>query len=360
MNLEQLKERKAQLEDDVRRYKNLQGAKKVQLNSAYGALGNQWFRFYDIRLAESITFSGQLSINWIERKLNEYMNQILKTEGKDYIIASDTDSVYIDFETLVDKYFPNKSDEQIVEFLDKISKEKIQPFINKSYEELAERLNSYTNRMDMKREVIANKGIWTAKKKYILNVHDSEGVRYDTPELKMTGIETVKSSTPESCRDALEKAIGIIINGDEKSVQEYIENFREKFYKMRFEEIAFPTSITDLTKYENAAEDFPKGCPIHVRSAIIFNKMLKHHKLTKRFESIKDGEKIKYCYLKVPNPSGQYVMGVISTLPKEFGLEKYIDYDEQFAKAFLSPLNSILEKIGWNAENVASLDDFFG
>jgi len=360
--------RKKQLEKDISKYKNLQLAKKVQLNSAYGALGNQYFRFFDVRMAESITLSGQLSIRWIEARVNEYLNKLLKTEGEDYVIASDTDSLYITFDRLVKQVFAkgdgvqNLDTDRVVKFLDDVAEKKIEPFINKSYQDLADLMNAYDQKMFMKREAIADKGIWTAKKRYILNVYDNEGVRYAEPKLKMMGIETVKSSTPASCRDALKKALAIIMNSDEQSVQKYIADFREEFRTLPFEDVAFPRSVSDLTKYQLGGTELEigKGTPIHVRGSLVYNHLIKQHKLEKNYERIKDGEKIKFCYLKEPNPIRQNVLSIISTLPKQFGLENYIDYETQFEKSFLEPLNAILNVIGWSAEKKATLEAFFG
>ena len=342
---------------DISKYKNLQLAKKVQLNSAYGFLGNQYARFFDVRIAESITLSGQLSIRWIEKKLNEYLNKILNTD-KDYIIAIDTDSVYVNMGGLIDKINPKNP----VDFLDKVAKEKFEPYINKCYEELATMMNAYDQKMFMDREVIADKGIWTAKKRYVLNVHDNEGVRYTKPKLKVMGLETVKSSTPSICRDALKKALKIILTTDEETVQKYITDFKEEFNKHPFEDVAFPRSISDLNKYTVQGEGLivPKGTPIHARGALVFNNLLNEHKLTKKFETIKDGEKIKFCYMVMPNPTRQNVLSIVSSLPKEFGLEKYLDYELQFNKAFVEPLRAILTAVGWQVEKTNTLEDFFG
>jgi DNA polymerase elongation subunit (family B) len=364
LSKEELLERKKQVIKDISKFKNMQLAKKVQLNSAYGAVGNQYFRYFDVRKAEAITLSGQLSIKWIERRLNEYLNKLLETQEADYVVASDTDSVYISFDALVRKCFAEGSDPvKITNFLDKVATEKLEPFIDKSYEELRGLMNAYSQKMVMKREAIADKGIWTAKKRYMLNVYDNEGVRFAEPKLKMMGIETVKSSTPQSCRDALKKAISLIMNSDEESVQEYIADFRKEFEQLPFEEIAFPRSVSDLGKYEDknaSGLSIPKGCPIHVRGSLAFNHMLRENKLTKKYEVIKDGEKIKFCYLKMPNPSTQNILSVMSTLPKEFNISSYIDYDRQFEKAFLDPLRAILDSVDWSFEKKSTLESFFG
>jgi DNA polymerase elongation subunit (family B) len=368
MTKEELLNRKKQLEKDISKYKNLQLAKKVQLNSAYGALGNEYFRFFDVRIAESITSSGQLSIRWIEARMNEYLNKILKTEDIDYVIASDTDSLYITFDKLVDKVLPKRNDlsedeykKKVVEFLDNVARQKIEPYIDQSYQDLADLMNAYEQKMFMKREAIADKGIWTAKKRYALNVYDNEGVRYVEPKLKVMGLEIVKSSTPASCRDALKKAVKIIMNDSEKAVQEYVKDFRQEFETLPFEDVAFPRGVSDLSKYDSSGEElsYRKGTPIHVRGSIVYNHLLKKHGLEKRYQKIKDGEKVKFCYLKEPNHVRENVISILSSLPKEFDIEKHIDYDKQFKKAFLEPLNAIMHAIGWEAEKKITLESFF-
>jgi DNA polymerase elongation subunit (family B) len=349
------------LENEISRYKNLQLAKKVQLNSAYGALGNEYFRFFDIRQAEAITLSGQLCIRWIEKKLNIYMNKLLKTENIDYVIASDTDSIYLHLGSLVEKVFKDKSKEEIVNLIDKACSDKIEPYIDKSYQELANKMNAYDQKMQMKREVIADKGIWTAKKRYILNVWDSEGVRYSEPKLKMMGIEAVKSSTPMSCRKKIKEALKIIMAGNENEFQAFNAKFKEEFKTLPFEDVAFPRGVSELTKYEekNSTSLYPKGTPIHVRGSLLYNHMLRQKKLDKKYQAIRDGDKIKFCYMKLPNPLQENVFSILTVLPKEFNMEKYIDYDMQFDKAYLEPLKIIVNTFGWNPEPVSSLMGFF-
>jgi len=356
------KERKREITNQISKYKNLQLAKKVQLNSAYGALGNQYFRFFDIRQAEAITLSGQLSIRWIEMKLNGYLNKLLKTEGIDYVIASDTDSVYVNLGPLVTMVYGSKGEtkvETIVDFVNKACIEKFEPFIDKSYQELADYMNAFDQKMQMKREVIANKGIWTAKKRYILNVYDSEGVRFAEPKLKMMGIEAVKSSTPMSCREKIKESLKIVMNGNQQEFQDFVENFKQEFKTLPFEDIAFPRGVSELSKYKSSSELYIKGTPIHVRGAILFNSLLEKHKLTRKYQLIQDGDKTKFCYMKVPNPVQENVFSILSVLPKEFNLNKFIDYDLQFEKAYLEPLKTIVNTIGWTPERVSSLESFF-
>jgi len=346
--------------NNIAKYNNIQMSKKILLNSAYGALANQYFLYYSPEQAEAITMSGQLSIQWIEKDINIYINKLLNTEDIDYVIAIDTDSIYVSFDKLVDSVFSEgKETSKIVAFLDTICKDKIKPYIDTSYQLLHSYVNSYEQKMFMEREVIADKGIWTAKKRYILNVYNNEGVSYKEPKLKIMGLESVRSSTPEWCRDNLQELIKTIIMTDEKTVVKSIGEYRNVFKKLSFTDIAFPRSVRGLDKYKSSKDIYIKATPIHVRGVLLYNHFLKELKLTNKYELIRDGDKIKFAYLKEPNRIGENVIAVLSVLPKEFNLEKYIDYDTQFDKSFLQPVKNILNAIGWKSENTGSLESFF-
>jgi len=347
------------LTNDIAKYKNQQLVRKVQLNSAYGAIGNQYCRYYDVEIAEAVTISGQLSIRWIENELNDFLNVTFKTEGHVYVIASDTDSVYIRFGDIVDKICSAKTKQEVVDFLDKCAGEIIEPFITKKYEELAEKMNAYDNRMFMKREVIADKGIWTAKKRYILNVLDNEGVRYDEPQIKVTGIETTRSSTPEAVRKQLKKAINLILTTDEDTVIDYIDEIKEEFFSLPPEDIAFPRGIRGLNKYSDKTRIYVSGTPIATKGALIFNNIIKKKKLGKKLRVIRENDKAKFVYLKLPNPTKERVITFPNGLPKEFDLHDYVDYDMQFDRGFLRPLEMILTTIGWNNERKTNLENLF-
>jgi DNA polymerase elongation subunit (family B) len=352
--------KKYEIEKRIARYDNLQLAKKVSLNSAYGALGSQYFRFYDLRMALGVTTAGQLSIRWIENKINGYMNKLLSTDEIDYVIASDTDSIYLKLGPLVDKVYSKKTDvNQLISFMDRVCEDKIQPYIDKSYQELATYVHAYDQKMQMKREGLANKGIWIAKKRYILNIYNNEGVQYAEPKMKVMGLEMVKSSTPAAIRTKMKESIKLIINGTEEDIHKFIADFREEFKQMPPEEISTPRGMNGLKTYTDAVSMYKKGTPIHVKGAILYNHHLKQLGLTKKYELIKEGEKIKYTYLKMPNPFKETVISYPSRLPKEFELDKYVDYDLQFDKTFLDPIRGILDCIGWKTEKGNSLEDFF-
>jgi len=350
-----------ELQADISAFNNIQMARKIQLNSAYGAIGNQYFRYYSLANAEAITLSGQLSIRWIENKMNSYINKILKTKEVDYVIASDTDSIYLNLGSLVETVFKGreKSDKSILRFLEKVCDVEFEKYIQNSYETLATTVNAYDQKMFMKRENIANKGIWTAKKRYILNVWNSEGVQYSEPKLKMMGIEAVKSSTPAACRTAIKDALKVIMNGTESDVQEFVGNFRKKFETMPPEDIAFPRGCNGVGKFSNPATIYNKGTPIHVRGALLYNFHAKKNKVTHKYPLIQEGEKVKFLYLRRPNKINENVISFFQTLPKEFGLDKYIDFDIQFQKSFLDPLQVIMDTINWKAEKIATLEDLF-
>ena len=349
------------LKKEIARCNNIQMAKKISLNSAYGAIGNQYFRYYKLANAEAITLSGQVSIRWIENKMNEYLNKLLQTEGEDYVIASDTDSIYLNLGPLVTKFLSSKSGDKaaVVGLLDKICQEKLEPFIEGSYQELADYVSAYEQKMSMKRENIADRGIWTAKKRYILNVYNSEGVAYSEPKLKVMGIEAVKSSTPAPCRAMLKDAFKIMMSGSEDDMIDYIDSCRNKFKSLPPEEISFPRSVSDVTKFKSSSNIYSKGTPIHVRGALLFNHYIKEKNLTHKYSLINNGEKIKFCYLKKPNTIHENVISFIQDFPKELGIQKYVDYDLQFNKSFLEPLKIILDAIGWSVEKTVNLELFF-
>ena len=352
--------RRRELDTLIKRANNNQMVRKIALNSAYGALANQYFAFFSIDLAEAITTSGQLIIQWSERTINEFMNKTLGTEDEDFVIAMDTDSVYITMDKLVQKVLPEETDkDKIIDFLNK-SEGMFEKILADGFDELAEYTNAFQNKMEMWREVIADRGIWTAKKRYILNVHDNEGVRLAVPKLKMMGIETAKSSTPQWGRTKLTEAFKVVMSGTEQDLWEFVETARKEFRNLPPEEVAFPRGCKGLVQYSCPTNIYSKGTPIHVRGSLLYNHQLKKKNIDRRYEMIKNGEKIHFSYLTTPNPINENVISFMNVLPREFDLHRFIDYDMQFDKAFVDPLKVVISLIGWNVEPVASLDSFFG
>ena len=350
-----------ELTKEIARCNNIQMAKKISLNSAYGAIGNEHFRYYKTANAEAITLSGQVSIRWIENKMNGYLNKLLSTVKEDYVIASDTDSIYLNLGPLVNKFFASKSSDKaaIVSLLNKICEEKLEPFIDKSYQDLASYVSAYEQKMSMKRENIADRGIWTAKKRYILNVWDSEGVRYNEPKMKIMGLETARSSTPAYFRDKLYAAFQIIIGKSNDELIAFINGVRSETRERPYDEVAFPRGCNNLSKYRHPTDIYSKGTPIHVRGALLYNWYVKKYKVEHKHPFIQEGEKIKFMYLKTPNPIHENCISFFGEVPKEFGIEKYVDYQTQFEKSFLEPLKNVLQCIGWTHEKVITIGRFF-
>ena len=346
------------IERDINHYENQQLAIKILLNSLYGALGNKYFRYFTMEIAEGITLTGQLIIKWGEKYINEYLNKALKS-NKDYVIAIDTDSIYANFSNLVNAVVPDATTAKKVDFLDKVCKKIETDVFDTAFHQLGTNLNVFKHRIGMKRESIADRGIWTAKKRYILNVWDNEGVRYSKPKLKIMGIEAIKSSTPAPCREAMEKLFKILINGTELETQSFIRDFRNTFDSLPVEEKAFPRGVSSLKQYSDPKIIYKKGTPMNSRAALLYNHLLKQHGLENTYEMIKEGEKIKYIYLDPKNPIREDVIAFTQVLPAEFGLHRYIDNDTQFEKSFLDPAKIILNAIGWKAEEEATLEDFF-
>jgi Kyanoviridae DNA polymerase len=349
-------------EYEIARCNNMQLAKKIQLNACYGALSNRYFRWFDFNNAEAITKGGQLVIRWTERDVNAYLNKLMGTDGQDYVIASDTDSLYIDMAPIVDKALVGKTDDEVCDALDAFCNQKLLPHIHQSYDRLAEFMNAFQQKMHMKRETISSKGIWKAKKMYILNTLDAEGVRFKEPKLTIHGIEAVRSSTPYACRESIKAGLKIIMNSDEAALQAFIRRCKAEFVSMPLEEVAFPRGVSEVRKYSALTQPggilYKKKTPIAVRASLLYNDLLKKHSITS-LPPIYDGDKIKFLYLKMPNPIHENVIGFHDYLPKEFGLDAYVDYDLQFEKSVVEPLKSITDAIRWSTEKKSTLEKFF-
>ena len=342
---------------EVSKFNNLQMAVKILLNSCFGACGNVSFRYYDRRIAEGITISGQLSIRWIANKLNQFLNKMLPET--DRVVLIDTDSVVLTLEDLINKVCPNKTTDQKIKYLDKVSEEILQPFIDKCYQELADYMNAYEQKMQMKRENLVDVMISVSKKRYMMSVYNSEGVQYKEPQLKIMGLHMVKSSTPAVIRDKLKESVNVILRGTESQVQKYVSDYLLEFTKLPPESIAFPRSINDIKKYESKSTIYTKATPIHVRGALLYNHFLKKHNLTKKYQLIREGDKIKFLYLKTPNPIHEDCIAFLDKLPPEFDLTSYVDYSKMFEKTFEDAVENIIEPLGWSTKPKATLEDWF-
>ena len=350
------------LENKMTILENQQMSIKILMNSLYGALGNKHFRYFNNHVAEAITTSGQLSIRWAENAINKEMNTALETDDKDYVIAIDTDSLYVNMNEMVKKFNPKDP----VKFLDKICREHFEGVLEKSYAVLADKLKVMENRMEMSREVIANRGVWIAKKRYILNVHNNEGVQYAEPKMKMMGVDAVRSSTPQVCRDKFKKIFKVIIDEGEIATQRFIADFKKEWKQLPPESVSFPRGCNISKKkdgvpftWADKKTIYKKACPIHVRGALLYNHYIKQAGLDQKYEIIQNGEKIKFVYLKTPNSIKENVIAYANDLPKELDLHRFIDYNKQYEKAFVDPIKHLLDALNWDVEPVATLEDFF-
>ena len=342
------------LQYEIEKLDTLQYAIKVRLNSAYGALCNQYFRWFDLRDATAITLSGQLTVKWAEHYVNKFMNKYLKTDAVDYIVAVDTDSIYVNMAEVAKKF-----DGDVSAKLDDFCETKMQPLLDKVYTKLADDMNAYEQAMYMKREAISDSGVFTAKKRYMLNVLNNEGVQYSEPKIKIMGLESVRSSTPSACREAIAEAFRIILQKDEAALQSFISDFRDKFDVLPYEEIARNSSVNGLTSYADSVTIYKKGTPQHVRGALMYNHLLRSQKLDKKLDLIWEGDKIKYCYMKKPNPTKEDIISTPGKLPEMLGLHDFLDRETQFNKTFLEPVKDILDIMGWTDAPKNTLRGFF-
>ena len=345
--------------NDIAKYHNFQMARKIQLNSLFGAIGNKWFRFFDERIAESITLTGQLIIRDTAKVIDEFMNKFLGTEDEVYSFYTDTDSCYLTLDTMVEKHLKGKSRDEIIDILDKFVDQKLEPIINGRMAELGDYMNVFDKKIFFKREGIADTGIWVAKKRYAMNVWDNEGVRYKEAKLKVMGLEIVRSSTPAPVREWLKEAVSLCLNQDEKDLQNYVEETWQKFKELPPEDIAFPRGCNNIDRYVSRETVYSKGTPMHVRGALVYNHLVRTQKLENKYQIIQDGDKIKFIYLKEPNHVKENTVAMNGQMPKEFDLHRYIDFDTQFQKAFLDPLNTIVESLNWNTRPIATLEGLF-
>lgn len=348
--------------NQISTYKNIQMAKKIAMNSAYGVMGCRYFRYYDIDNANAITSMGQVAIRWISNHINDYLNILLGTNNVDRIITNDTDSLFLNLNDLVKKRFKIRPEHKIItNFLDKFSETIINPFIKKCYNDLGKYLNVKNQCLSMVRDVITSNFLIKGKKRYIANVTDCEGLRYPEPRLKYVGIEVVRSSTPKFFKNRLIESCKLIMTSDNEALMAYVDSIRQDMLSELISDISIGTGVSDVHKYANSdlVCGYTKGTPIGCRAAIIYNKFILTNNLTSKYPLVESGDKIKYVYLKLPNTIKENVFGYIGNIPTESKLEKYIDYDLMLEKSFINPLTELLDIIGWSLSKVSTLDAFF-
>ena len=340
-----------------------QSVKKILANSLYGCLGNPAFVYSSPELATAVTVTGQVIIRKAEMAMNSYIQHLTK-DDKDYVIAVDTDSVYLNLDAVVQKISEKTTIKNVTQFINDICEQKIQPEFKKEMELLSATLGCPENKIFFKREAIASAGMFIAKKRYALLVQDLEGVRFTEPKLKIMGLETARSSTPSVVRSKLKDSIKIILTKTPEELSKYVDEFYDKFMQLPIEDIASPRGVKGIAKYKDATDIYKSGTPIATKAALLHNAYLKKTNLTKEVPEIKENDKIKFVFVKVPNPYGMggrdAVIGFIGKPPEKFQLEKYIDRKKQFDKTFGEPLDNILQAIGWSINQQVTLESFFG
>jgi len=356
----------ANLTNEVAKFSTMQESLKVCLNSVYGATGNQYFMFFDARSAEAVTTTGQAAIKWISVRLNEYMNKLLKTADIDYVKYIDTDSVTLKMYPLVKHVYGDNVPEDanvIADFLLKVFDTKILPFIDKMYDEFKQHINADENHLSLKIDTITRKALYLTKKRYIYEVIDAEGIRHDPPEMKIMGLQAIKSSTPAASRVKLKEGIMKIFHGTESECRKFSTEFKKEHDSLPVEDIAAPSGISNITKYEDRTTVYRKGTPAHVKAALVYNKAIDDLGLGSKYRKIMGGDKIKYVLLRMPNPLHQEAIAFVDYMPTEimeaYNLNKYIDRKELFEKNFLSPYNDMVEGAGFKTGTRGSLAILF-
>ena len=339
-------------------FEAMQQALKISLNSLYGAQANPYFRYFSTDIAEGITLTGQLAIQYISKHINIFMNGRFDINDKDCIVMNDTDSAYITLEDFVNT-LQETDINKITDKINQFCQTELEPFISEKYKELESYLNAMSSRLHMKRESICNRILIIAKKHYVLQIIDNEGVRYTEPKIKAVGIEVARSSTPLVIRNALKKTLDIMLNKDETALQEFIKDFRQEFMNLELNDISFPTGVSDIEKWKDSNDSWISRTPIHVKAAITYNNLLLKHKLNTKYPLIRNGDKIKYIYLKQPNPMRSTAIAFISQLHKEFNIEQYIDRETQLQKTFIDPVKSFTDILNWNIKKTLQLDTLF-
>jgi len=340
-----------------------QSVKKILANSLYGCLGNPAFIYSSPELATAVTVTGQVIIRTAENAMNGYIRHLTKNNDKDYVLAVDTDSVYLNLDEIVTQIQQKTKITDITDFVDKICEQKIQPELKKEMDLLTKTLNCSENKIFFKREAIASAGMFIAKKRYALLVQDLEGIRFEEPKLKIMGLETARSSTPAIVRKKLKDCIKIILTKTPEELRQYVNEFYDEFMVLPISDVAAPRGVKGINKYSDNTKIYQTGTPIATKAALLHNSYSKKIGIDKQYAAIKENDKIKFVFVKVPNPYGMCgkdaVMGFINSPPKEFNLQKYIDRTKQFEKTFKEPLDNILQAINWKLNAQVSLESFF-
>lgn len=359
---------------------NKQKALKILLNSYYGATGFPGFRWYDLRMSTSVTLGGQVGIKIAANAVDAHLHTICP-DTPSACIGGDTDSFYVNFGPYAEKLGLTTVD-QISDYI----KDVLEPIIEESMKKYFDYMNHFEFCLNFKREVIAESGFFLDKKKrYAMLVKDSEGVRFNEPELKVVGLELLRSSTPAAVKPWLEEAILVILDNDRHKLVRWLKDKREAYEKLPIEEISQNSSVSNISKYlspiyddynqitgykvikpttrirdvkTGEEKDRGLGIPINSMAAINWNDYIARNKLDKQYQAIREGSKIKLLRLK-PNPYKYEVIGYEGYWNQDFDLTSFIDRDTMFEKTFKQYIRNITNTFAWNLDLEYTVDDIF-
>lgn len=269
-------------------------------------------------------------------------------------------SCYIDCSKLVAQRWSTLSETEIVNKLEQLTFKIIQPAVNDALEKVVRNMGITDCKISFKLECIGPSIVFVAKKRYAFDILYSEGVRYPEPKMKVMGIEIVRSSTPAVVKDYLKDCLKLCLRSDESTLQKKVAEIKKEFMAQPYTNISFPRGVNGLTTYASPTSIYRKGdgvtTPIQVRAALLFNHHLEKQGLSNTYAKIAEGEKIKFVYLKMPNKIHENVIGYVDKLPEKLDLIRFIDYNTQWQKAFVAPLENITGAMNWTVEKKITLD----
>lgn len=337
----------------------LQMVFKILINSLYGALGNRYFKLFNVDIARAITGNTRFYIVLSKHRIPEFLNKFGKSNGvedNNYYCYSDTDSLYFTLQPISHVlYDPTDDNNTKADKIDDFIKTEIDPVIEENNKEFCDFVNALDSTVvKAEREVIADSAVFVAKKRYFMRVLDNEGVRYETPKIKRMGIEIVRSSTPSFSKKYLDDSINIILDKNNKDLLEWVKETKQLFTKQKLSEIAKTSSVSNLNYNLDKVQYDQNGrkisIPINSRAALVTNRYIEQNNLSNQFQPISPNDKIKILYMKTPNPLNSNVMAFIDNRFAEM-FRQYVDFDENWDKFFLAALEIMTNPLNYDLGN---------
>ena len=339
-------------------YDRRQHAMKIKLNDLYGCYAINGWRYTDGHkiISKAITLTGQRLLQESIKNMNAYLNKYLKVTDKDYIITSDTDSLFIQVkDVLISKGVDLTDKAACIEATLEIATE-LQKVANKFINRVArENFNIRGDHyFELKQEVVIERGYFAGKRRYAMYIVNKEGVTVD--EMVMMGLDLMKSNMTPMYRKFGEELLQQIMFGtDKKEIDKRILDFKKYVKDLPIEDIAKPTGVKQVASYierkPGIGEIFSTlklKCPINTKAAVWYNDLLRFKKLDKKYPCFREGDKMKYIQLK-DNPFRIDVIGLTGNDPEfinEF-IDKYADREQGFESSLMNKLVGIYEDLGW-------------